>query len=133
MWREGKKLAQVARIEARGQLFIPKSRTQNEPQAEYDEALLALGLEQVDNDAYDAPLPDQKCYLWPCNLRTFYLWQCLRTQWRIGVAGRTGLDYAAVIAYLRDVACVKPKVLPELFASLQAMECAVLEVVAEAG
>lgn len=39
-------------------------------------------------------------YLWPCNLRAWGLWQELQTQWRVGMAGATGLDYASCIAHL---------------------------------
>lgn len=71
------------------------------------------------------------CYLWPCNLAVFNAWQSLHTQWRVGMDGKTGLDYAAVSAYLRDALAVKPKDRPEYFKGLQAMEAATLKVWSE--
>lgn len=44
------------------------------------------------------------------------------------MGGRSGLDYSAVSAYLRDVLCIKPKARGELFSGIQAMEFAALEV-----
>jgi hypothetical protein len=56
----------------------------------------------------------------------------LQTQWRYsGMGGATGLDYAGVLAYLREVAGVKASDRAALFASLQAMEIAALNVWAE--
>lgn len=61
-------------------------------------------------------------------MATFNLWQRLQTQWREGsMAGRSGLDYGAVAAYLRDVLLIKPKARAELFAGIQAMELAALQ------
>lgn len=30
------------------------------------------------------------------------MWQAVQTQWRVGMAGATGLDYVAVLQLLRD-------------------------------
>lgn len=35
-------------------------------------------------------------HLWPCNVCVWRLWLGVQTQWRSGMAGRTGLDYAGV-------------------------------------
>lgn len=35
-------------------------------------------------------------HLWPCNFCVWKLWLDVQTQWRSGMAGRTGLDYAGV-------------------------------------
>lgn len=121
--RQGKKLAQVARIHARGQLHIPGSSHAIE--VEFDEALAAFGFAQ-DGDSDGAT--DGICYLWPCNVKAFRIWQCLQTQWVESAVGvRTGLDYGAVAAYLRDVLCIKPKARASLFARIQAMEFACLD------
>ncbi len=123
--RQGKKLAQVARIQARGQLYIPGST--HAPEAEFDEALAAFGFDQDGEDGASAP--DGICYLWPCNVAAFNLWQRLQTQWRANpMGGRSGLDYGAIVAYLRDVLLIKPKERAALFAGIQAMEFAALEV-----
>lgn len=130
MRREGKKLAQVARIQARGQLYIPNPGGHNEPEAEYDEALAAFGLQEAgaDDGAAEAP-PEDKCYLWPCNVATFIVWQALQTQWLFTPKGNpSGLNYKAVIDYLVKILRVKPKERTEVFNGLQAMEFASLEV-----
>jgi len=41
-----------------------------------------------------------QAYLWPENVDAWRHWCGVQTQWRTGVQGRTGLDYAAVCAYL---------------------------------
>lgn len=41
-------------------------------------------------------------YLWPENLTAWRCWQGVQTQWRVGMAGATGLDYAGVVAYLDE-------------------------------
>lgn len=123
---EGKKLAQVARIQARGQLHIPNPGKPDESEVEFDEALAVFGLQQGADD--DTPPPPDKCYLWPCNVPTFNLWQRLQTQWRVGgMGGCTGLDYAGVNACM-DLLRIKPKGRSELFSGLQAMEFAALQV-----
>lgn len=136
MWRKGKKLAQVARIQARGQLHIPQPGGQHEPEVEYNAALAALGLQEQsddDDDTDDDPKkkrpPEDKCYLWPCNVATWIAWQNIRTQWRYGPKGKpSGLDYTAVTAYLVQVLRVKPKDRAEIFQGIQAMEFASLAV-----
>ena len=129
--RKGKKLAQVARLWARDLLHIPTQGAGNDPQADFDEALAALGL--VDEGAADGQTPpEEKCYLWPCNVRTFDVWMQIQTQWRTssGMDGsqRTGLDYSAVSCYLYDTE--SPRYLrrnwKEIWGGLQAMEIASL-------
>lgn len=55
----------------------------------------------------------------------------MQTQWRTGMGGATGLDYGAVLAYLRDVARVRGRRLREVFEGIQAAESEVLQVWAE--
>lgn len=129
MRRQGKKLAQVARIQARGQLHIPTQGKPDESEAEFDEALAVFGLQPGEED--EAPAPPEKCYLWPCNLRTFNVWQKVQTQWRVAMGGREGLDYGGVDRYLASVPGFRPKARAELWAGLRAMERAALEVWAE--
>lgn len=78
-----------------------------------------------------AAAPDEKCYLWPCNLPAWNLWQSIQTQWREGMQGRTGLDYAAVTAYMRDVLRIRHKRFAEMFSAIRAMEVAALNTWAE--
>ena len=62
--------------------------------------LAQAGLAPVDDTgapAAVAPVADAApWYLWPCNERVWRLWLSVQTQWRTGMAGRTGLDYAGV-------------------------------------
>lgn len=89
-----------------------------------------MGLEQIVGDDSPPP-PDDICYLWPCNVRAWNIWQQVQTQWRVGMAGREGLDYGCVAAYLASVPGLRPKAHAELWAGLRAMERAALEVWAE--
>lgn len=64
--------------------------------------------------------------LWACNVPAWSLFQAVRTQWRVGVNGREGLDYGAVeIAMSRTGAPERDR--DELFADLQVMEAAALD------
>ncbi len=66
-------------------------------------------------------------YLWPDCVDAWAHWQSLRTQWRTGMAGATGLDYAGVRAYL-DEQCIEPgDERRELFDCIRAAEAASLE------
>lgn len=91
--------------------------------------MAAFGLQQDESD--DAQIPPDKCYLWPCNVRAFNVWQQVQTQWRCSMAGREGLDWVAVEVYLSSVPGFRPKARAELWAGLRAMERAALEVWAE--
>lgn len=83
---------------------------------------------------FAAPRPEparavREWYLWPENVPIWTLWQSLQTQWRVGMAGATGLDYAAVWAVIdRSVARRRRD---ETFAAVRSMERAVLDVLAE--
>ena len=66
-------------------------------------------------------------YLWPCNVRAWECWCAVQTQWRVGMAGATGLDYAAVVAYLRDVEGMAGDELRECMAAVRAAEREVLD------
>lgn len=133
MRRQRKKLAQVARLQALGQLTIPQQGNNDAPQGEFDEALAAFGFARpADEGEGDAP-PVAKCYLWPCNVPTFGLWQAIQTQWRVGGMGsRTGLDYASMAVYMREVLRIKPnRRWGRIWSELQAMEVAALNAYAE--
>jgi hypothetical protein len=125
---QSKKLATVAGLQASGQLHIPGNHDNpTDMDAEYDESLVALGLQVIDPDGKPQESDcNDSCYLWPCNVPTFNLWQQLQTQWRNGMSGREGLDYGGVTAYLRNVARIKPRKLRHTFDCIQAMERAAL-------
>lgn len=70
---------------------------------------------------------DRELWLWPENRPAWDLWLCLQTQWRVGMAGATGLDYSAVAAVMHMQSTAR-KERPELLALLRVMEAEVLEV-----
>lgn len=66
-------------------------------------------------------------YLWPCNVPTWNLWSRVQTQWRVGMAGATGLDYAGVWAVLHN-SRLRPRQARLHFERIQSMERAALKV-----
>jgi hypothetical protein len=120
---QGKKLAQVVRLWASGQLETSHDPT---PDQDSDTALAAFGL--VADVPEDVPTStSDKVYLWPCNVRVWGLWQRIQTLWRCGASGREGLDYSGLAVYLRDVARIKPRHFADTFQLIQAMESAALD------
>ena len=69
----------------------------------------------------------RQLWLWPDNRPAWELWLCLGTQWRVGMAGATGLDYSAVAAVMHMQGTPR-KERSELLALLRVMEAEVLEV-----
>lgn len=69
-------------------------------------------------------------YLWPDNLPAWSAWCAVQTQWRIGPAGPTGLDYAGVAAWLQlqEPDAERRR---EQFAGVRAAEAATLDVWSE--
>lgn len=63
--------------------------------------------------------------LWLCNVKPFNLFQSLGTQWRIGMSGPTGLDYAAILVALRLQGVCRTE-WPSLFEDIRVMEAAAL-------
>jgi len=85
-----------------------------------------------DSPAADDPEPERNVvYLWPECVPAWHHWQRLQTQWRVGVAGREGLDYAGVHAYLDQHAPRRGARRRALFAGIQACEVACLNYWAE--
>ncbi len=64
--------------------------------------------------------------VWPDNHAAFSLFISLGTQWRVGMGGTTGLDYAAVYPLL-DRAAKDPQEWDEMFSDIQVMEGAALK------
>ena len=63
--------------------------------------------------------------VWPENVRAFNLFQGLGSQWHIGMAGATGLNYQT--AYSRmDRMCLSSEEYDQLDNDLQTMEVAAL-------
>jgi len=73
--------------------------------------------------------PERVAYLWPDNVLAWQCWQGVQTQWRVGMAGATGLDYAGVRAYLDEQDLGTDR--REVFAGIQACEHATLAAWAE--
>lgn len=114
MRRQGKKLAGVARALAQ---HIHQQQAQ--PASGIGQQLAQLaGAGGAGNEEH---------FLWPCNVQAWQLWLELQTQWRHGFNGRTGLDYGAVLAYLRDIAGLRGEARRECMQALRAAELAVLE------
>lgn len=91
-------------------------------QAQIDEALAAFGLyaEKPVLDNVDV------FYLWPENVPAFSVFRQLRTQWRIGWAGPTGLDYAAVVSHLQTIG-MRGRKLREMYSAVLQMEMGALQ------
>ena len=68
--------------------------------------------------------------VWPDNHAAFILFNNLSTQWRVGMGGPTGLDYAAVYPLL-DRAAKDPQEWDEMFSDIQVMEGAALKQMSE--
>ena len=73
---------------------------------------------------------DTILYLWPENVDAWRWWTSVQTQWRVGMGGATGLDYAGVRAYL-ELQDLQPEQLRDVFEGVRAAEAATLEVWAE--
>lgn len=74
-----------------------------------------------------APTEPKKFWLWPCNVRTYALWRACQTQWRVGMQGRTGLDYAGVQVVMNRMR-FRGQEGTDAFFGLQAMEIAAVNV-----
>ena len=68
--------------------------------------------------------------VWPENLRAYELFQGLRTQWRIGMSGPTGLDYFAAF-HRMDRMGLSPVEYNQLDEDLQIMEASALQAMHE--
>ena len=75
-------------------------------------------------DAVDDGEP--MAWLWPCNVDAWRHWCAVQTQWRTGMGGATGLDYAGVRAYLLDYATSRAQRV-EAMDGIQAAERAALD------
>lgn len=68
-------------------------------------------------------------YIWPESLPVWALWQRLQGMWRNSMAGRDGLDWASVAAWLRAAEHLRnPRRLADTLHTLRAMETAALDV-----
>lgn len=116
--RPGKKLEQVARFDALGQIEWKDAREQDD--AVVDEALAAFGLVAIRAAEKFEPL-----YLWPENLPSWELFRAVSTQWVVGPGGPIGLNYQGVDVVMRKRR-IKRADEARLFSDIQAMERATL-------
>jgi hypothetical protein len=93
------------------------------------QALAQWGL-AVDDSAI-RPAEVHPVYLWPENVEVWNLWHAIQTQWRDGMAGRTGLDYTSVESVIRHRTSWRPRKRKQAFALIQACERAALDAWAE--
>ena len=119
--RHRKKLSEAARLLARGQLQFGEDQGAS-PEAETDRALALLGLYVEGGISLDS----DEFWLWPENEGPFLFWLSLQTQWQMGMAGPSGLNYQGVEI------CMRRRGIPghernRLFEQVQAMERASLD------
>ncbi|KAF1043063.1 MAG: hypothetical protein GAK35_02383 [Herbaspirillum frisingense] len=87
--------------------------------------LQAIGLKPEDLDP--AALG---CDVYPENMPAVQVFEAMDTQWRTGMGGVYGLDYAALPAVLRMLGIGRNR-WKEIFSDLRVMEAAALEVLQE--
>ena len=85
-----------------------------------------LGLTREDMAADQS----MNCAVWPCCWKSVEVFARLATQWRVGMAGAIGLDYAAVPVVMRAVS-VPATDRAAVFDDLQVMEREALAVLRE--
>jgi hypothetical protein len=81
-------------------------------------------------ELWDGMRETQVVEVWPEHETPLAAFSAMGTQWRIGMNGPTGLDYAALPAVL-DLVEVPHNERPEVFAALRIMEAAALTVMSE--
>lgn len=110
---------------ARGAFTDPSSADREEPSPHLEQALAAYGL-VLERTHADAAGP-QLYHLWPEHVPVLELWSAVQTQWRVGMAGATGLDYAGVRASPAFQRLRPRRRAERIFAELCLMERATLE------
>ncbi|MDU9398027.1 DUF1799 domain-containing protein [Pseudomonas sp. zfem003] len=73
-----------------------------------------------------ADVPAEEILIWPDVWPALTAFNCLSTQWRMGYAGPTGLDYSALEPTFR-LNDIPPADWPKLFADIRVMERAALD------
>lgn len=90
-----------------------------------DAGLLAsMGIPQ---DKWDQMRGEAVTDIWPENWAALEVFSALQTQWRVGMAGPTGLDYA-VLPVVMDLQGIAPAERAECFAGVQEMESEALKI-----
>lgn len=78
------------------------------------EKLAAIGLSEDD-------FPPEELAIWPDLVQSFQLMTKMRTQWRIGPRGASGLDYG-VLFQIMQMSDITGKEAEQLFSDIRAME-----------
>lgn len=68
----------------------------------------------------------EKTKVWPIHFDVLQVFNSLNTQWRMGLKGRTGIDYS-VLPVVMDLHEINPTERKQMFADLKVMETAALE------
>jgi len=68
--------------------------------------------------------------LWPENQQSYYVFYSMQTQWRVGMNGRTGLDYNVLPEMWRRLK-IHPDDRDFVFSDIQVMEAAALRQMSE--
>lgn len=68
--------------------------------------------------------------IWPGNWPAFQVFSAMTTQWRVGMGGATGLDYA-VLPTVMDIVGIRKKARRDVFAAVREMENEALAIFAE--
>lgn len=89
-----------------------------------DSELAAWGLKPED---YAAESPIDGIEIWKANWQAFCVFRDLETQWRIGMAGPSGLDYSAIEPTLR-LTGVDTEVWPDVFQCIRVLEREAIDV-----
>lgn len=74
---------------------------------------------------------DDSIELWATNAQSFSVFEAMGTQWRMGMAGATGLDYQALPVVLEMAGLKKRKDRLAIFADLRVMEREALRTMAD--
>lgn len=91
-----------------------------------DDDLAAFGLPPELTKSF---IEDSTCWVWPQNWNTVMLFLAMQTQWRVGMSGATGLDYAALPVIAKGEGI---RLKPSRIAGLRVMESEALKQMAAA-
>lgn len=70
----------------------------------------------------------ETCWVWPDNWPIVEAFEAMTTQWRVGMRGATGLDYAVLPVVLRMRGIARAD-WPDTFYGIRVMESAALDVI----
>lgn len=88
-----------------------------------------LSQEELEGSVFEADdFEEELIEIWPEHVQAAELFAELGTQWRIGMSGPTGLDYAAVLAFIGLIDSDDRR---ELFRQIRVMEREAMAVLAE--